>query len=82
MHATPVDTSHRFGLHPRPLGVPGRTPRPEPHRGQPGLRQCPSNAARRCRAPAPWPIPAPPSIDEQIALWVDANPPQLYRGGA
>jgi len=23
-----------------------------------------------------------PSIEEQIARWVDANPPQLYRGGA
>jgi hypothetical protein len=22
------------------------------------------------------------SVEEQIALWVDANPPQLYRGGA
>ena len=24
----------------------------------------------------------PPSIEEEIARWVNRNPPQLYRGGA
>ncbi|MEY6434222.1 hypothetical protein ABC977_17640 [Thioalkalicoccus limnaeus] len=40
------------------------------------------------RSPAPKALPMPPamrtpqSIEEAIWQWIDANPPQLYRGGA
>jgi hypothetical protein len=66
----------------RPANANNRSPRNPAGRLWMRPRLVPSPPPRPTKS-APPPDDGPTlSIEEQIARWVDANPPQLYRGGA